>query len=85
MGMRIRDLIGSLWKTSPSFKAMSRWPKPTLAATVPGSRGRGAAGNIIVVGMKQHGGPIRVAVVPNVKLPTLRNGPSQAAFGRLER
>lgn len=39
----------------------------------PGKRGRGAEGKTIVMGMKQHGGPIRTVVIPNVRKPTLRN------------
>jgi transposase-like protein len=39
----------------------------------PGKCGRGADGEPIVMGMSQHGGSIRTAVIPNVKKPTLRN------------
>ena len=37
-----------------------------------GKRGRGAPGKTIVMGMKERGGPIVTAVIPNVKKATLR-------------
>jgi len=38
----------------------------------PGKRGRGAAGKTIVMGMKERGGRMETAVIPNVKRETLR-------------
>jgi transposase len=38
----------------------------------PGKRGRGAAGKTIVMGMKERGGRLETAVIPNVKKDTLR-------------
>ena len=38
----------------------------------PGKRGRGAAGKTIVMGLKERGGPIQTAIVPNVKMATLQ-------------
>ncbi len=38
-----------------------------------GKRGRGAAGKTIVMVLKQRGGRMETAVIPNVKKDTLRN------------
>jgi len=38
----------------------------------PGKRGRGAAGKTIVMGMKERGGRLEAAVIPDVKKETLR-------------
>lgn len=37
-----------------------------------GKRGRGAPGKTIVMGLKERGGDMQTAVIPNVKKPTLR-------------
>lgn len=39
----------------------------------PGKRGRGAAGKTIVMGLKERGGKLETAVIPDVKKDTLRN------------
>jgi len=38
----------------------------------PGKRGRGAAGKTIVMGMKERGGRLETAIIPDVKKDTLR-------------
>ncbi len=39
----------------------------------PGKRGRGAAGKIIVMGMKERGGRITAQVIPDIRKDTLRD------------
>jgi transposase len=38
----------------------------------PGKRGRGAAGKTIVMGLRERGGAMTTAIIPDVKKPTLR-------------
>lgn len=38
----------------------------------PGKRGRGAAGNTIVMGFKERGGNLVIQIIPNIKMDTLR-------------
>jgi len=47
----------------------------------PGKRGRGAAGKTVVFGLKERGGPIKTAIVPDAKRSTLR----EALLARVER
>lgn len=46
-----------------------------------GRRGRGAVGKTIVFGMKERGGPIATAIIPNVKKATLRKALTERVEG----
>lgn len=72
MGMKIRELIGSL-DDFAMLQGHVEMDEAYVGGRRPGKRGRGAEGKTIVMGMKQHDGPIRTVVIPNVKKPTLRN------------
>lgn len=72
MGMKIRELIGST-KDFDLLQGHVEMDETYVGGHRPGKRGRGAAGKTIVMGMKEHGGELRTVVIPNVKMPTLRN------------
>lgn len=72
MGMKIRELIGS-GEDFDMLQGHVEMDETYVGGHRPGKRGRGAAGKTIVMGMKQHGGPVRTVLIPNVKMPTRRN------------
>jgi transposase len=71
MGMKIRELIGSL-QDFDMLQGHVEMDETYVGGYRPGKRGRGAAGKTIVMGMKERGGDIRTEVIPNVKMTTLR-------------
>ncbi|MER9143090.1 IS1595 family transposase [Mesorhizobium sp. M0871] len=71
MGMKIRELIGSL-EDFDMLQGHVEMDETYVGGYRPGKRGRGAAGKTIVMGMKERDGDIRTEVIPNVKMATLR-------------
>ena len=71
MGQQLRILMDK-----PDGEAMLRGHIELDEAYVgghrPGKRGRGAEGKTIVMGMKERGGRMETAVIPNIKKNTLR-------------
>lgn len=72
MGMKIRELIGSL-QDFDMLQGHVEMDEAYVGGYRPGTRGRGAAGKTIVMGMKERGGDMRAVVIPNVKKSTLRD------------
>lgn len=71
MGMKIRELIGS-GTDFDMLQGHVEMDEAYVGGRRPGTRGRGAAGKTIVMGMKERGGDMRAVVIPNVKKATLR-------------
>lgn len=71
MGMKIRELIGST-QDFDLLQGHVEMDETYVGGRRPGKRGRGAEGKTIVMGMKEQGGDIRTATIPNVKQDTLR-------------
>lgn len=72
MGMKIRELIGSLEDFDLLQGHVEMDETYVGGRRSGGKRGRGAEGKTIVMGMKERDGDIRTVVIPNVKKPTLR-------------
>lgn len=72
MGMKIRELIGSL-QDFDMLQGHVELDEAYVGGYRAGKRGRGAAGKTIVMGMKERGGDMRAVVIPNVKKSTLRD------------
>jgi transposase-like protein len=71
MGMKIRELIDS-GADFDMLQGHVEMDEAYVGGRRPGTRGRGAAGKTIVMGMKERGGDMRAVVIPNVKKQTLR-------------
>jgi len=71
MGMQIRKLAGKA-DLHAKLVVHIEVDETYVGGKRPGLRGRGAAGKTIVVGMKQRAGAMKTAVVPNVRLVTLK-------------
>lgn len=72
MGMKIRELIGA-GEDFDMLQGHVEMDETYVGGHRPGKRGRGAAGKTIVMGMKERGGDMRTAIIPNVKKSTLRD------------
>lgn len=72
MGMKIRELIGSV-DNFDMLQGHMELDEAYMGGRRPGKRGRGAAGKTVVMGMKERGGKMRAEIIPNVKMDTLRN------------
>jgi transposase-like protein len=72
MGMKIRELIGA-GEDFDMLQGHVEMDETYVGGHRPGKRGRGAAGKTIVMGMKERGGDLRTAIIPNVKKSTLRD------------
>jgi transposase-like protein len=69
--MKIRELIGS-GADFDMLQGHVEMDEAYVGGRRSGTRGRGAAGKTIVMGMKERGGDMRAVVIPNVKKATLR-------------
>ena len=72
---RIGQQIRELMKNAQEFEMLKghvEADEAYVGGKRPGKRGRGAAGKTIVMGLKERGGGLQTAVIPNVKKPTLR-------------
>jgi transposase len=72
MGQQIRKLMDSADGTG-ILRGHVEIDEAYVGGHRPGKRGRGAAGKTIVMGMKQRGGGLLTAVIPDVKKDTLRS------------
>ncbi len=71
IGQKIRDLMAK----ADGFQMLSghvEADEAYVGGKRPGKRGRGAAGKTIIMGLKERGGRMETAVIPNVKKRTLR-------------
>jgi transposase len=71
MGQQIRDLMAK----ADGFQMLAghvEADEAYVGGRRPGKRGRGADGKTIVMGIKERGGRMTTAVIPDVKKPTLR-------------
>ena len=71
MGQQIRDLMTKA-DGFEMLKGHVELDEAYVGGHRPGKRGRGAAGKTIVMGLKERGGKLTTAVIPNVKKDTLR-------------
>jgi transposase-like protein len=71
MGQQIRDLMGKA-DGFEMLKGHVELDEAYVGGHRPGKRGRGAAGKTIVMGLKERGGKLTTAVIPDVKKETLR-------------
>ena len=72
MGQQIRDLMTKA-DGFEMLKGHVELDEAYVGGHRPGKRGRGAAGKTIVMGLKERGGKLTTAVIPNVKKDTLRD------------
>lgn len=71
MGQQIRDLMAK----ADGFEMLQghvELDEAYVGGRRSGKRGRGAAGKTIVMGLKERGGRIATAIIPNVKTETLK-------------
>ena len=71
VGQQIRDLMTKA-DGFEMLKGHVELDEAYVGGHRPGKRGRGAAGKTIVMGLKERGGKLTTAVIPNVKKDTLR-------------
>ena len=72
VGQQIRDLMTKA-DGFEMLKGHVELDEAYVGGHRPGKRGRGAAGKTIVMGLKERGGKLTTAVIPNVKKDTLRD------------